>query len=502
MTRLLAIMALAPILLVGCGKSEETLKAVAVEAKPQSYRESPDFGGVEFVTIEAEGVGDTPALAALRALDMAISQVNGRRVSSASESVTSTASLDVEGLWDANIQSFANVEKVVASSNGAVRSFTVVSSEEIERVDAEYAFSGQFEPAGWFGDKLEVSETERQMSRYWRVKVKAEVAKFKGPKDDGRPSIVISAPRTSGNGYAIGDSRVDPASVAAEIRARLSDALTQTERFKVLDREFSAELQSEVDFINSGNARNEEVARLGQRLATDLILVPTIEQFAYPRSSRKLQMSGRELTSYSGGGRVSLKLINATTGEVVLSESFEHKLKPTQASTLPRSVDGTSLAGELMDSLSSRMTKSVVNEIFPISVVAMTDNQVVLSQGGRSVAVGDRYDAVVLGAELKDPQTGRSLGRTELPCCVIRVDRVADKTSYGTIEGTIPPQLTAFTPGMVELRGLASSPGSTAAAENTDRNGNEEVRPSARSVSKPKPRVEAAAENTTEDQDW
>ena len=501
MMRLPIIMSLTAALLLGCSKPEEKFKEAVVEAKPESYRESPEFGGVKFVAIEAEGVGETPALAGLRALDMAISQVNGRRVSSASESGSSTVSLDVDGLWDAKIHSFASVDKVIASSNGAVRSFTVLSSEEIERVDAEYALNGQFEPAGWFGDKLAISETERHLSRYWKVKVRAEVAKFEGPKDDGRPSIVIAAPRTSGDGYAIGDNRVDAAEIAAEIRSRLSDALTQTERFKVLDREFSAELQSEVDFINSGNARNEEVARVGQRLATDLILVPTIEQFSYPRSSRKLQMSGRELTSYSGGGRVSLKLINATTGEVVLSESFEHKLKPTAASTLPRSVDGASLAGELMDSLSGRMTKSVVNEIFPISVVALTGNQVVLSQGGKSVAVGDRYDAVVLGAELKDPQTGHSLGRTELPCCVIRVDRVADRTSYGTIEGSIPTQLTAFTPGMVELRGLAQGNTSDVVAK-TEGNGNDGVRPTIRSDSRPKPRVEAAAETKTEDADW
>lgn len=59
----------------------------------------------------------------------------------------------------------------------------------------------------------------------------------------------------------------------------------------------------------------------------------------------------------------------------------------------------------------------------------------VLSRGGESLKAGQRWQAVMLGEELKDPQTGRLLGRNETPCCTIRVDRVAAQTSYGTIEG-------------------------------------------------------------------
>jgi hypothetical protein len=445
--------------LAGCKDDAPVASASGASSpKNEAFRENPDFGGVKTVTVEAEGIGPTPSVAALRALDQAIAQVNGRRVTSSIRTASAGASIDVEGLGSTQVGGDAFLELVVSGSDGAVKSFRVVSQEEVERVDAEYAFNGEATFGGWLGDSIRVSEAEKHLSRYWKVKVSADVAKFVGPKDDGRPKLVVAAPRTTGATYAVGDSQVDASAVASEIRARLSDALTQTERFQVLDREFGDELQSEVDFINSGNARTEEVARLGQRLATDLILVPTIERFAYPRSSRTLRLSGRELTSYSGGGRVSLKLINATTGEVVLSESFEHALPKTGPSTLPRVVDGPGMAGAMMDSLSDRMIRSVVNEIFPISVIALSGDQVVLSQGGKSVSTGERYDAVVLGEALTDPQTGRSLGRNEMPCCTIRIDRVADQTSYGTIEGGPPSGLGAFKPGMVELRGLAAPP--------------------------------------------
>lgn len=457
MARVLPAIILATVAVAaGCKKEAEApATPAAAPVAEAAFRDNPDFGGVQVVEIEADGVGPTPTIASLRALDAAIAQVNGRRVSSATATGAAGVSIDVAGLGSLDVSSQSYADLVVSSSDGAVRSFRILSSQEVERTDAEREFNAQATVGGWLGDSLTVRETERHVTRYWKVKVKAEVAKFVGPKDDGRPSIVVALPRTSGSNYAVGDNQVDTKSVANEIRARLSDALTQTGRFQVLDREFGDELQAEVDFINSGNARTEEVARLGQRLATDLILVPTVDHFAYPRSSRKLHMSGRELSSYSGGGRISLRLMNATTGEVVMSESFAHELPPTAPSTLARSVDGVGLAGEMMDSLSARMIKSIVGEIFPVSVIAMTGNQVVLSQGGKSVSVGERYDAVTLGEELKDPQTGRSLGRMESPCCVVRVDRVADKTSYGTIEGELPATLAGFKPGMVELRGLA-----------------------------------------------
>jgi hypothetical protein len=63
----------------------------------------------------------------------------------------------------------------------------------------------------------------------------------------------------------------------------------------------------------------------------------------------------------------------------------------------------------------------------------------------------------MLGEELKDPQTGRSLGRNETPCCTIRVDRVAAQTSYGTIEGGADLGGANFKPGAIELRQLAGA---------------------------------------------
>ncbi|RRU05710.1 CsgG/HfaB family protein [Stenotrophomonas sp. 278] len=543
--RLLSL-ALTAALLAACGKQEAPVEAKA-DPKPESkleqpaaaekpLRGGPDFGGTTQVAREAEGIGSTPELAVLNALQSAVSQVNGVRVASQMQSIRAGLHVDVDGQHVGDIRADAFAQQMIAASQGAVLGYEILSQEEVTQLDEEviarvrasdegYSYSAsasasgsaqaQAEASGGGGsasasvkesykEQAEVSAKQgarsfegdynrRTLRSYWKVRVRAEIAKYRAPDEQGRPKIVVAQPHVRSRTYAVGDGRVESDEVARAIRARLNDTLTQTKRFIVLDREFGDEMQAEIDHINSGNVRLQDTARLGQQLATDLILVPTIERFEYPRSVRNLRMSDRQVTSYSGGGRITLRLINATTGEVVMSDSFDHQLAGTGPSTLPRVVDGKGMAAAMMESLSGQIGTAIITEIFPVSVVSVSGDQVVLSQGGDSLKVGQRWQAVSLGEELKDPQTGRSLGRSEMPCCTIRIDRVASQTSYGTIEGGADLGGAAFKPGSIELRQQAAAVKQTAAAA-----------PAAAGTAKPKPARAAAPKPAApaEDPNW
>ncbi len=103
--------------------------------------------------------------------------------------------------------------------------------------------------------------------------------------------------------------------------------------------------------------------------------------------------------------------------------------------------------------ISGKIGSAIVAEVFPVSIISLTGDQVVLSQGGEALQVGQRWQAVHLGEELKDPQTGRPLGRNEMPVGTIRIDRVSSQTSYGTLEsGSVNLGNKPFTSGSMELR--------------------------------------------------
>ncbi|WP_448141896.1 CsgG/HfaB family protein [Stenotrophomonas bentonitica] len=504
--RLLSL-ALTATLLAACGKQEAPVETTAPKAETKldapaekPLRDAPDFGGTTQVAREADGIGSTPELAVLAALQSAVAQVNGVRVASQMQSLRAGLHVDVDGEHVGDIRADAFSQQMIAASQGAVLGYEILSQEEVSQLDEEVIARVRASDAGsrYLGSgaqSFEADATRRTMRSYWKVRVRADIAKYRAPDEQGRPKIVVAQPHVRSGTYAVGDGRVASDEVAAAIRARLNDTLTQTKRFIVLDREFGEEMQAEIDHINSGNVRLQDTARLGQQLATDLILIPTIERFEYPRSVRNLRMSDRQVTSYSGGGRITLRLINATTGEVVMSDSFDHQLASTGPSTLPRVVDGKGMAAAMMDSLSGQIGTAIITEIFPVSVVAMTGDQVVLSQGGESLKAGQRWQAVMLGEELKDPQTGRSLGRNETPCCTIRVDRVAAQTSYGTIEGGADLGGANFKPGAIELRQLAGAVKPAAAAATASNGGG---------AAKPKPARAAApkAAAPAEDPNW
>ncbi|MET4576194.1 CsgG/HfaB family protein [Ottowia thiooxydans] len=501
-------------LLSACSKKEEVVAAAppspspapaaSTPAQPEAKNNSPDFGGVTKVSREVEAVGTTQELAVISALQSAVAQVNGVRVASQMQGFRSSLSVSTSGQGGGSAQAEGFSQKLIAASQGAVTGYEILSQEEIDKLDEQTvarvrasdggysysasastshtakvdasesgnlssgqdkaSYSGSFAGSSSSDEKAnldirrgassyESDLSQQKMRSYWKVRVRVDVAQYRAPDEQGRPKIVVALPKTSATSYAVGDGRTNSVVVASAVRGRLSDILTQTKRFIVLDREFGSEMQAEIDHINSGNVRVQDSARLGQQLATDLILIPTIERFEYPRSVRKLRMSDRELVSYSGGGRITLRLLNAATGEVVMSDSFEHKLASADPSTLPRVINGASMVSEMMDSLAGQIGGAVVTEIFPITVVSMTGDQVVLSQGGESLKTGQHWQAVSLGEELKDPQTGRSLGRHENPLGTIRVDRVSAQTSYGTlVDGAESLSGKPFKPGDIVLR--------------------------------------------------
>ena len=508
-------LALLMALLSACGKGNDaaspaptSVASAPAEEKPAGTA-APNFGGITKVSREVEAVGSTQELAVLAALQSAVAQVNGVRVASQMQSVRTGLDVSVNGQSAGSVRSEAFAQKLIAASQGAVTGFEILSHEEIDKVDEEavarvrasdgglsYSASASSESkaavdaqastsvnigknsgqsSGSYSGSASSSEqasvdvkrgpssyasdsSYKKLHSYWRVKVRVDVAQYTAPEEKGRPKIVVAMPRTLIPAFQVGDGKENAAEVARAVRGRLSDILTQTKRFIVLDREFGSDLQAEIDHINSGNVRVQDSARLGQQLATDLILIPTIERFEYLKAVRPLRMSDRELVSYSGGGRITLRLLNATTGEVVLSDSFEHRLASADPSTMPHVIDGKSMAAQMMDTLSGQIGQAIVTQIFPVSVVSLTGDQAVLSQGGESLQVGQRWQAVRLGEELKDPQTGRSLGRNEIPVGTIRVDRVSTQTSYGTVEeGAAALGDKPFKPGAIELRKLLAA---------------------------------------------
>ena len=463
-------------------------------AAPVPIRAKPDFGSVTSEHVEASATGPTLEAAIDRAIRLAVEQVNGKVVAGGTVQMSLDGQLAADD-QHLDVHTAAYAQWLATRTAGVVTNFRILSQEQVKHLlstderslkaaQGESWNRGKFDASAEGGASVRARsgdasagadvhelaavsgewdqhqgvqsvDYQRKHTEYvheWSVKVAADVAKYREAAGAKLTRVVIALPRSKQATYRVGDNSIASQAIAGQIRTELTDALTQTHRFTVLDRDANAEISQEIELIQSGNAKPVDAARLGQQLATDLIVIPTIERFEYTRHERRLRLSDRTLVSYSGGGSLSFRVVNATTGQIVLSQSFDYALPDTTPTTLGASADGQRLASIMMDDLDRRIVAAMMQSTFPLSVIQRDGRNVVINQGGQSVSEGKAYRAVTLGKEVVDPQSGLSLGPTEAPCCTVVIDRVAQSLSYGHILEDNVDVSGPFVPGSMELR--------------------------------------------------
>ncbi len=419
-------------LLGGCNKPSEAPPAPASAAGPKLTAQ-PDVGKVEQIAVTASGSGITPGAAINDALKTALMQVNGTKVQATSASLQTfdkvTAQLDIEtangsdrATATATVQGAHFAEQIVAQSQGLVSGFKVARMTP---------------PADKGG--------------LYTADISATIAKFKAPADSGKIKIVVAPLRSSQSSFDIGGRAVPAAVVLAQLRQQLIDALTQSGRFTVLDRQFESELEGELDLITSGKAVNTDFAKLGQALTADLVWVGTVNELAYTRHARALRTSDRELVSYSGGWSISQRMINLATRQILQSGTIDARAPSIAPTTMGSGINADAVLQDMRAAMAARSAEAILLQTFPISIVERDGMNVILSQGGSALVPGTRYRLYLQGKEMKDPQTGQSLGNSESACCVVLINRVTPKLSYGVLED-VTVKLDGVAPGALQVR--------------------------------------------------
>jgi curli biogenesis system outer membrane secretion channel CsgG len=380
-----------------------------------------DVGKLESVKVNSDGFGNTASEAVAEAMRLAILQVNGAAIDMTQ--VNTQFGLDATLNQTAvSMRGAAFSDGVRQRSGGVIQNFRIVSL---------------LDPT--------------QSGGKFKASIEASISKFVVSADMKKIKLAIAPLRFDRSSIPMGDKSVAASQVGAQLRARIQEALVATGRFAVLDRDFSPEIEAELDRISGGAAPRAELEKLSQAASADIIWIGKINGLAYNKSSRQLQTSDRQLVSYSGGWSISEKLVNVATRQVISSNSLRGSAPSTSPTTLSTGVNSGKVLGGMTDDLVKQVVASIMSRTFPVSIVSVDGSNVVLSQGGQTVAKGTRYAVVTMGAEMKDPQTGQSLGRTETPCCEVVIDRVTPNLSYGHIEnGTAG--LDKLAPGSLVVR--------------------------------------------------
>lgn len=425
---------------------------------------NPSAGQVEHVTVRVTGEGASVTAAVDQAIQLAIEQVNGKTLSASSVQFQGGMAVAV-GSQHVDVSSSAFANLVATHTQGAVSEFRLVS------------------------------QTPTSAQGLVSVTIEAKVAKFVAPESASRLRLVVAPLRSHSASFSVDSAQITAGDLEQQLQQSLTNALTQTGRLAILDREFGAEVDSEMDLIASGKVAHEDFARLGHQLAADYLLVGQIDRFGYERHERAMRTSDRTIVSYTGGAALTLRLVNVATGQVEQAETVAISAPETNPTTLGTTVNTKEVADTLENRLAEETAHRIMARLFPVTILAVDGADVVLSQGGKSVVEGQQYQVVALGKELKDPQTGQSLGRIDKPCCTVAITRVTAQLSYGHVVTSQMDVAAAFRPGALELRdAVVSLPRATKAAASAP--GDPTAPP------KPASAVPTPAKPSTADKDW
>ena len=225
---------------------------------------------IETVSVNATGYGDNPESALNSALTQAIGQVNGRSMES--DSLLKTTEKSTTKNDDSDYLSSRDFQESIKSkTKGVVESYSIISSSKDEATGM------------------------------WAAEISAQIARFKTSKSANRKRIAVIDLIARQGCCMIAEGQINPGPAAYEVSSAISNFLVQSRKFTVLDRSFQGSAENERNTLKtSENMPVKELAKLGQELFADMILVGNLNSIRLQKAQRKMKSSDRVIEYLAG----------------------------------------------------------------------------------------------------------------------------------------------------------------------------------------------------------
>ena len=380
------------------------------------------FANTEIVKVEVEGFGDSLQSAIDRGLSEAMGRVNGRSIESEVVSKNSET-LNVKNQTEDYFSSSEYQDQIKSKTKGVVESYQLISSEKSSD--------------GLYTAKLQVS-----------------IVKFKASKSSNRKRIAVLPLQSRNRCCKISDTTLNEGPVAEELTASISSYLVQSRKFTVLDRAYEGQTGSEQARLASDDVPITELAKLGQELVADYVLVGTVNNIFLREQTRKLSTVDKVIKSVAGNASISYRIIDVPTGQIKFSQTFNKDLRGSVKSLS----DPVAASMEVVSLVADAIGIKILEAIYPFVVEKIEGDKVVIGTGGDVIKVGDKYRLIQYGQKIIDSYTKESLGKKEKIIGMVEIKEGTQKMSYAKILNTSVKDLgSIFKPKGFIIRSLPES---------------------------------------------
>lgn len=344
--------------------------------------------------VTATGNGGDISSATIDAIENAIGQVGGMKISTATSLSMSEVTKGDKTTFEQNFKQ--NIERL---TRGVIKSYKVLESGTSPGSGSTF------------------------------VKIKAVIPSYKPSEQLKRMKLAVLPLVLRGNAATMPEA----ANFGNGVSSSLEAYLTQTRKFAMIDRRNTAKSKQELKGANARNAPIEETVKFGVRVGADYIVLVSLNEFQ-PQQTQQERVTGRVITRFSAPVAIDVRVIDIATGQIKFAQTYNNPGRlPSSAALMQYAADIGVDIGQVISSA-----------IYPIAVVGGGDKEVTFNQGGDTVQTGRSYRLVSLGKNLTDPYTKESLGREESEIAIVEVTAVTDRTATARlVSGLLPPSIAA-----------------------------------------------------------
>jgi curli biogenesis system outer membrane secretion channel CsgG len=189
----------------------------------------------------------------------------------------------------------------------------------------------------------------------------------------------------------------------------LSTKLSSTNKFILLERQDMDKILEEMKI-----AGNEGYQKVG----ADYIIIGSVTEFGRKNVGDVNAFSRSKTQTVQAG--VSIRLVDVSTGQIIYSEEAKGEAETTDKTVMglgERTDYDATLSDKAISAAISKLVENIINNCMDRpwkSFFLSYDNDGILISGGKSqgIKVGDIFDVVEKGKNVKNPQTGMMM---ELP---------------------------------------------------------------------------------------
>ncbi|MBN1796120.1 MAG: hypothetical protein JW804_05555 [Sedimentisphaerales bacterium] len=290
--------------------------------------------------------------------------------------------------------------------------------------------------------KYEVIEETKEDDGGYTVKLKVWLLDYTPLENINRIRLAVMPLRASKQQYIFGIP-TQAEDIAELLSHGLTNNLTATNKFLVLDREYDDEHFKE-QFLLAKNAPIEEQIKLNETLGADYVLVGTISDALLVKSKKEIAAIGRKANEYKGRFVFDYRVVAGPTRSVKFSDTVELVLETEDVKALfdvwePSKLDIKEVGDKIVAKVSKLAAEAITQDFYPIKVVKVTSNgRLIIDRGNGRVEKGQILDVYAQAEKIMDADTGESLGSTQVKLATIEIQHVLPKMAQAiVIEGDL-----------------------------------------------------------------